>query len=226
MTRPPLTVACVLRSGGDFRPEHVSALHAGVMHWWPAGTPVRFVVLTDRLQPKTPGVTWQFVPGMRAKWWAKMELFAAQQDALGDILYFDLDTMVVGDLTEIVHAAVSSDCPILLRDFYHPERAQSGMMYLPHRWRPAVYAAWMECCATPAKDQFRGDGEFLHSVWHTVAARWQDLLPHQVVSYKVHVRQRMDRGQELPEAARVVCFHGIPRPWTSRLWALRTTASV
>jgi hypothetical protein len=38
--------------------------------------------------------------------------------------------------------------------------------------------------------------------------RWQELVPDQVFSYKAHIRDRA-----VPPSARVVCFHGKPRPW-------------
>jgi hypothetical protein len=50
------------------------------------------------------------------------------------------------------------------------------------------------------------------------AARWQDVLPGQVVSYKIHVQLDPKKGKHIgnglvPAGTRVVCFHGQPRPW-------------
>ncbi len=202
------TVVCVLRGGGEYTPDHVRALYQGVRQWWPrALRPLRFVALTDTPIEQT-GVEERPLRNTYRGWWAKMDLFAAAQDDLGDILYFDLDTMIVGDLEQIVAARGL----ILLRDFYYSEKAQSGMMHLPAKVRPEAMAAFME----GAMSQYHGDGEFLDALWRHRAKRWQDALVGQVVSYKVHVRQR--RGQTVPPNARVVCFHGRPRPWDSPLW--------
>jgi hypothetical protein len=52
-----------------------------------------------------------------------------------------------------------------------------------------------------------GDQGFLHEHIGD-AAKWQDTEP--VYSYKVHCKGK------LPADAKVVCFHGKPRPWTVR----------
>ena len=50
---------------------------------------------------------------------------------------------------------------------------------------------------------------------------WQDLLPGQVVSYKNHIRGK----EKFPARARVVCFHGKPRPWgVNENWAAKQYA--
>ncbi len=208
-TRAP-AVVCVLRSGGEYKPEHVRALAAGVERWWPSDLPLRVVALTDepigsgRIEERPLLTTW---PG----WWAKMDLFASAQDNLGDILYFDLDTMIVGPLDDIARVGHLT----LLRDFHHRGRVQSGMMYLPAAERPYAYAAWVED-PDGVMSRHRGDGQFLHELWRRKADRWQDTLPGRVVSYKVHVRQR--KGPTIPAGASVVCFHGRPRPWATALW--------
>lgn len=204
-------VVCVLRGGGEYTVEHVQALRAGTQRWWPQDVPFRFVALTDT-PISAAGIEERPLQYGWKGWWAKMELFTAAQDDLGDILYFDLDTMIVGPLGGIT--GVSS--LTLLSDFYRLERAQSGVMYLPLKDRPEACAAWMEWQRAPSFP-FRGDGEFLDYLWRNKAARWQDVLPEQIVSYKVHVRQR--KGQTLPPDARVLCFHGRPRPWMTPLWA-------
>lgn len=207
------TVVCVLRSGGEYTPDHVRALHASVAKHW-GKDPLRFVALTD-MPIQTPGIEERSLWHRDWRgWWCKMEVFSAAQDDLGDILYFDLDTMIVGGLREI--AAVG--CLTMLSDFYFPERAQSGVMYLPEACRSEACGAWLQDPIAVMR-MSRGDGEFLDTLWRTKAARWQAITPDQVVSYKVHVRQR--RGQTMPPKARVVCFHGRPRPWASLLWGRR-----
>lgn len=204
------TVVCVLRSGGDYKPEHVAALHARVQKWWLAA--LRFVVLTDT-PVNCPGVEERALPVQVATgWWSKLWMFHPRHDDLGDMLYFDLDTVIVGALDAIARVGQLT----LLRDFYRPERAQSGMMYLPLGKRGVVWRQWSDQGMKRIMQAYRGDGEFLDSLWRNEALRWQDALPGHVVSYKVHVRQV--KGQIPPEDARVVCFHGNPRPWKTVLW--------
>ena len=85
------TVACVLRASKDFRPSAVVRLYEGVRANWTG--PLDFMCLTD-----TPinheGV--REVP-LRRPWpgyWSKLNLF--HPSIKGDLLYFDLDVMVVG----------------------------------------------------------------------------------------------------------------------------------
>lgn len=205
-----LTVACVLRSGGDFDAECVERLHAGVTKHLPIDH--RFVCLSDVPVPC------QRIPLRYGwpKWWAKMQAF--HPDITGDVLYLDLDTVVVGDLSDIASVGRLT----MLTDFYWPERPASGLMYLTEADRAKVWGAWMHgpvghmqrCGSGPRGDL--GDQKFLGPILGPQAARFQDLLPGQVVSYKVHVRKaqkpRESGNGQVPPGARLVCFHGKPRP--------------
>ena len=62
----------------------------------------------------------------------------------GDLLYFDLDTVIVGDLSELSSMGRTT----LLSDFYYPERPASGLMYLTESDRAKVWAAWKAFRAT------------------------------------------------------------------------------
>ena len=195
-----MRVALVLRSGGEYRRLDVGKLVHGILAFSPMA---EIVCLADTDVPCERIALRHDWPG----WWAKMELFAPWVS--GDLLYFDLDTVIAGDLSDI--AAVRG--LTLLRDFYRPDGLGSGMMFLPESDRAEIWNAWisdpqrhMHECRTREK---WGDQGFLEGFWHDRADRWQDVLPGQVVSYKVHVRQ----SGEVPADARVVAFHGRPRPW-------------
>lgn len=188
-------VATVLRSGGEYKPEHVARLHAQVIKHLPTA---RFVCLSDVDVPCTRIPLQYGWPG----WWSKMELF--RPDLRGRILFFDLDTTIVGDLKEI--AAVSRR--VIMRDVYRPHGLQSSMMMIPYADRAEVWRAWIQRPEIWMKRFARGgDQAFLETLWIEKASIWQDLLPGQVVSYKVHCRNGV------PPDARVVIHHGRPRPW-------------
>lgn len=200
-----LTVACVLRSGGDYDAEYVERLQAGVARHLDRDH--EFICLSDVVVPARRIPLAHDWPG----WWAKMEIFRPDLD--GDLLCFDLDTLIVGDLAEIASIRKLT----LLSDFFVPEYLASGVMYLPWFVRSEVWRRWIE---NPAGHMSRirghGDGGFLREVFTGRAARWQEELPGQIVSYKAHVRKAqhpIERGDgTVPENARVVCFHGRPRP--------------
>ena len=169
--------------------------------------PLRFVVLTDQSIPDME--TRPLARNLRG-WWSKAELFAPEHADLGHVLYFDLDTVIVGDLTDVVRQATSPDVT-LLSDFYRNARTNSGMMALSPEARAWTWESW-DPATTPRV--FRaGDGDWINDRWKGQAARWQEELPGQVVSYKAHCRT----AAGVPQDARVVCFHGQPRPWRTNL---------
>lgn len=135
-------------------------------------------------------------------WWAKLELF--RPDITDDLLFFDLDTVVFS--VDGLNVGVTT----MLSDFYRPDRPASGLMYLKHSDKAAVWGAFirdpdknMAECSTPA---CWGDQGFISK--HLNCKRWQDLLPDTIYSYKKDIR-----GGRVPAGAKVVCFHGQPSPW-------------
>lgn len=196
-----MRVALVLRSGGEYRPEHVQALtkQLRAQFYDP-------LVFTDMV---VPGVETTKLHYPWAGWWSKMNLFDPR--VKGDLLAMDLDTRLFGSIDEIASRTKMT----LLRDFYKPHKLQSGLMYLPEAARAETWERWHEQMI----HVFQGDGQFLDSVWRERADTWQDELPGQVVSYKCHVmhdprKQKVHVGDgTVPTNARVVCWHGKPRPW-------------
>jgi hypothetical protein len=192
-------VVTVLRSGGDFGPAHVQALHRQIARWLP-GTEV--VCLSDR--GPISGVHVEPLRFLWPGWWSKMEMFAPWIE--GDLLFMDLDTVVVGPLDDIANIGRLT----MLRDFYKPLRLGSGLMFIPEEPRGEVWSQWLPAWSHVMRTyRVQGDQAFLQQMWSGAPALWQDVLPGQVVSYKVDVRPT----GEVPADARVVCFHGKPRPW-------------
>jgi hypothetical protein len=181
----------------------------------------RFRCLSDRsrsgIDCTITGTGW---PG----WWSKLELFLV---AKGPTLYLDLDTVVVDELT-----------PLLSRSLSMPANwAQSG-----HGGCQSSVMSWSGDYSAIAKafnprllhepesgnygrygdKRLWGDQEFIteqmgeprsYAAYGVTAMRG-------VVSYKYHCRQG------LPEGARVVCFHGTPKPSeVSDSWVKRARSS-
>lgn len=173
-------------------------------------------------------------------WWAKMELFNPE-GTLGaeDLLYFDLDTVLVGSLKPIVDAVwreqepgifTPLDSMVALSDFYHEQDGRdllaSGMMWIPASIKARVWEVWMSGWQRHL-NKSRGVGQvgdqgFLNEVVGTDALRWQKVCPDKVLSYKCHVAGPTDVGYHgarskgdgsIPLDTEVVCFHGKPRPW-------------
>lgn len=180
-----------------FRVQHVYWLHRQLAQHWKGKTlclsdkPLR--VPSIQLRTDWPG------------WWAKMEMFAPWIE--GDILYMDLDTVLVGDITPLAEVGKTT----VLRDFYRGgDFIGSGLMYVTEADRALIWEAfnrnpkrYMADCVTRAK---WGDQGFLQAYFGD-KDKWQDVLPDHVVSFKAS-------GREEPKPpCRVACFHGNPRPW-------------
>lgn len=197
-----ITVACVLRSGGAYRPDDVVRLRDQVAAHLSGH---EFVCLSDVDVPCERIALQHDWPG----WWSKMEMFLLPPP----VLFFDLDTMIVGDLGDV--AAQADEWQFtMLRDFYRENGLGSGMMAWGHPM-DTLYEKFVDAPRDWMKKAGdSGDQCFIEmNVNQQGVKRWQDVLPGQVVSYKVHVK-----GKGVPRDARVVCFHGHPKPrdiaWT------------
>lgn len=185
-------ILTVLRSGGEYKPEHVERLRDQCAKHSDAG----FYCLSDVPVPGRIEMRNDW-PG----WWSKMEAFRLP----GPWLYMDLDTTVRGDLD----ALMMPRSFVVLRDFYRGgANVGSGLMawsgcmaglYLAFARNPAVRAEY-------TRRGRLGDQGFIQD-FGPKPEFWQDVTPGAVVSWKRHCK----RG--IPSGARVVCFHGKPRPW-------------
>jgi hypothetical protein len=136
-------------------------------------------------------------------------LFSNEININGRILYIDLDTLITGSLDEI--ASINTGF-VVLRDFYTglitsltgTDNVGSGLM----SWTAGEHAhIWTEFLKDPhgAMESVapHGDQKWVQKI-QLDRQYWQDLVPNQVVSFKVHCRNG------LPPNARVVCYHGRP----------------
>lgn len=209
-----VTIVCVLKSGGDYSPIYVRRLHEAVaLH---CRVPFNFATLTDLplLGSHYFGTRLPLTDDLPG-WWSKMEVFK-HSESLGDILYIDLDTVIVGDMTPI---ASMCGAMIMLGGFKNPDRRASGLMHIPAGYGTPIYEAFM---VNPADQMalYSGDQEFIRSVIGDCAT-WQETLPGYVVSFKHHCD-----ASGYPNNARIVAFHGKPRPneaaintpWVERTW--------
>lgn len=198
------TRVCVLRSGGEYRPEHARRLARMVPGLVCLSDMEVRGVPTIRLRHDWPG------------WWAKMELFRPDID--GDLFYLDLDTTIAGKIDDLATVGRTT----MLSDFYWPDRPASGVMYLTEDDRRKVWGRWMiSPAANMARYRRDGDQGFIGSVLPD-ARRWQGDFPGRIVSYKADIAARGMPGFHdkrskgngtVPAGASVICFHGRPRPW-------------
>lgn len=189
-----LTVVCVLKSGGDYDNDYVFALRDGVKSHLTLEH--SFVCYTDNT---IEGMTNRFLTEGLAGWFSKFEVFKE----IGPVLYFDLDTVIVGELDTLASAIMDSEEIFWMLDAFSPRRKwASGIMgwtgnwswMIPHCKRySGLYPMDQDCIAATLKNAEKRPGTIKR-------------VPHHIYSYKKHCRQG------LPKDAKMVCFHGKPRP--------------
>lgn len=184
----------------EFKIEYVQALKRQIDKWAPLAS---FECLSD---VDVPGVECRKLKRGWPGWWSKLELF--DPELRGDFLFMDIDTVIVGPLDDIGRVKKLT----MLRDFYRDgkklkEGLGGGLMYLTEEARKEPWKYFSEHPASYMRTYARGEQHLLETYWLNKADRWQDEVPNQVVSWKVHC------SKGIPLDARIICFHGKPRPW-------------
>lgn len=193
--------------------DYVNRLFAMVARNLDVGTEGKFTVFTDNLDDGYhPSVHVEPLPLGLEGWYNKLFLFSPGLFKSTDrVLYFDLDTVIVGDLDEI--ARYNGEFAIL-RDFYRPNGLQSSAM----AWRGGFGAEiWQKWNSLGRPEMSAGDQEWIENNV-SKPDLLQDLYPGKFVSYKAHCQPFP------PEGSSVVVFHGEPRPhncgrpWVESMW--------
>lgn len=202
-----VVVVCVLRSGGIYDATWVAKLSKGVARH--ITIPYRFICLTDmEHEVEAAGVESFTLPDLWPGWWAKISLWNPRAGLTGRTLYLDLDCIVTGPLDGMVrHTPGLTMC----RDFYgrgHNSSVMSwcGDLRAIHR----AFATNPEVGVgdyTRRKDGRIGDQAFIEDQIEP------DTFPAgDVVSYKADAREG------IPAGAKVVAFHGRPKPHEAGGW--------
>jgi len=107
-----ITIACVYKSGKKFNQQYVDNLYNMVKR--NLTMPFKFVCLTD-LFFSAPYYLIRLEYGLRG-WWSKFELFRPEVFDTNHVLYFDLDTLILDNIDEIVKVAQQHEF-LMLRGF-------------------------------------------------------------------------------------------------------------
>lgn len=204
-----ITVATVLKLGGDYDVKYVNALANGIAK--NLTRPYEFVCLTDCGEGFNSNVH-RIIPldhGFE-RWWSKIELFAPNKFNTDRVFYLDLDTIITSEINDI---AMYSGNFFGLRDFYNQMGLGSGLM----AWSNAdpvvaqIYEKFMESPDAHMRNHRMGDQEFINNTLGNYIEYVQDLYPNKIYSYK---KDCVDahKNISIPESASIVCFHGKPRP--------------
>lgn len=200
--------------------EYVNVLRDMVSRNLPEGYPGRFVCVTDDPTGLDAGIETLPLPNDLEKWWGKLYLFKRGLFPKGErMVFLDLDTLIVGPLDDIVKY---DGAFATLNDFYYPERVGPAVMM----WEAGDYteSIWDEWVAFGKPRHPLGDlwwiGQLDQGRFAKKADKLQKLYPGSFVSFKANCNPYPPRG------ARVICFHGNPRPhecgveWVKLVWKI------
>lgn len=181
-----LTVACVFKESETYKRSHVDRLEQLVAHHM--SQPYKFVCVDDS---ELPG------------WWAKIDLFRPGRFR-GRVLYLDLDTTVIGGLDDLANyppafAAIGNFAEIKEAN---KARFNSSVM----AWDADDAGHLFTEFTASVMDRMKGDQDWISERMLDA----QEFPADWCVSYKV---RRYLKLRTLPTDARVICYHGKPKPW-------------
>ncbi len=187
--------------------EYVEKLFDGIRRHMPRDIKWRGVCLTD--DPKTVPLDIRpiEVPAGLAGWWHKIAMFKPGIFGRATrILYSDLDAIICGDIGDF---ARYDGRFAMADDYFKPGGPNSSLMAWEAGSLNHLWTRWDEA-GRPSFDP-GGDQNWIGSA-EPQADCWQRMLPGQMVSFKVDCWLK----GRAPDGARIIGFHGRPRPHECR----------
>jgi hypothetical protein len=152
-----------------------------------------------------------------------MQLFNPEHHS-GNLLYFDLDCVIISDLEWI--PVLSTECFWTIRDFRYLQRqSYSGMNSSVMWWNVAQYAhvweAFNKLDINKVVIQYPGDQDYLGVVIDPTQRRYFE--PHHVKSWRWQVAdggydfasrrpKKPGSGAHIGDNTSILVFHGRPKP--------------
>ncbi len=213
-----VTVLC-MKWGAKYGPEYVNRLYAMVARH--LARPFRFVCLTDEPDGVRDEVTVAPIPALapiaqpKERGWRKLAAFSPELGPLlGDVvLFLDLDVVVTGPLDPFFDHPGGFP---MIRDWYHRLRTVGNSSVF--RFRPGERHALFEDFARSADAvvrRLRNEQEYL-SEYLLTRGELSFWPPDWAPSYRVGCLplwpMRTWQTPAPPPGARVIVFHGEPKP--------------
>jgi hypothetical protein len=153
--------------------------------------PFRFVVFTDRRRKFAEPVEQEFLAAKMPNYGSFIEPFRLNLP----MILVGLDTIIVGNIDHYADYCKRGDLLALPRDPYFPERSINGVALVPSGHRN-IHTFW----------KGENDMEWLRRFpWRPIDV----LFPGEVLSLKFH-----DVRRKGLQRAKIVYFHGLPKPTT------------
>jgi GT2 family glycosyltransferase len=208
----PLIVASVLKTGGIYDETYVNRLAKAVKRHMTLN--YKFVCLTDadasklNLELVDEVIPLEYdLPG----WWSKMELFRPELFNGCQVLYFDLDTLIVNNIDDFGGYGGSF---MGLRDFNTMTDFGSGVMgWEADSFHKIFYKSMRGLISQRIKlGNYRGGDQELIEQMAGGDRQWvQDLFPNKIAAFRYECFDESQWIVTLPEKASVICFHGHPK---------------
>lgn len=208
----PLRIATVLKSGGIYDYTYVNKLASAIKRH--LTVEYKFACLTDIPENIDTNLVDEIIPlryGLRG-WWSKFELFRPELFTESQVLYFDLDTLIVKNIDDF--ATYGGDF-MALRDFNTLINIGSGIM----SWRTGphinnMFYKFMENLIAQKFNlsQFTGGDQEVIELLYSGHMDWvQDNFPKKMAAFKYECYDDTNKEIRIPEASSVICFHGKPK---------------
>lgn len=195
-----MTVVVCIKAGPKYPSDYANRLFRGVRR---NGHEGRFYCLTDDPGGLERDIISLPVSPYCEGWWHKIYLFSWDHGIAARLLYMDIDMVVTGALEDFL--SYDGDFATGSR-FNRPNQINSTIMSIPPGFGRPIWTTFLRYRSMVMRS-FGGDSRFIESINGPKTARWQDMFPGQLVSYKKHVL-----GGPLPGGTRLVSFHGKPNP--------------
>lgn len=206
-TPPPSLHVVLVRWGSKYGPPYVQRLLRDIATY--LSYPYETHLFTD--DPSCPAIaglvdhTHLLRPGLHG-WWNKLAMFGNVFPPGARVLYFDLDVIIMGDLSPIVACAD----PFVMISNFGPNRPQSLHNSSVMLWTPSVFTRQVVDLYEPeVAKKLHGDQCWL---WRVMRDGISNFPKGLVVSYKYDCRRAV------PHSASVVVFHGDPKPIDASPW--------
>lgn len=204
-----LTVCCAYKPSRQYDDrypmvlQNMVARHLSIPHW--------FVCLSNE---DIPGVDTIAIPSDLDGWWIKLALFHPEIDLGDDCLFFDLDTVIIGDISDLLK--IPGDFCALQSRMRRADgsfRMSSAVM----RWRRRPTEVWTFFSQKGHEYDLSRDDQTV--IWLGLQKTWtpmQEYLPKgffvEWLYDSVWKYYRAGTFGKLFPNTRVICFGGAPKP--------------
>lgn len=217
--------ACVIHGTG-YDWEYVEKLYNMLTRMIPSG--IRFHVYTEHDRSVPPHMIkhvlddWG-ISGPKKSWWYKIQLFNSEHFD-GDLLYIDLDVVVIRDLSWV--ADLSTDYFWAIRDFRylqsrHASSINSSMMWFNVKKFSWIWNKFLLNSVTDTVRQYPGDQDYLNQVLdinqrrffedkYFESYRWQ--CKDGGYDFQKRTHRQPNLGMTVTSDSSVIVFHGKPKP--------------